>query len=139
MTRRSTDGLEEVRERLVRWRERHGGPGRPIPEELWAEAAAVAAAQGVDGTARALGVDRERLARRVAERRSTATTMVTALQRGVNGTRASSVAFVELPSPQLPLAGQSVVRLVGRNGEQMEIKGNIDAVALVREFWARTR
>lgn len=133
MARQSTDRLAEVRERLARWRERHGGPGRPIPEKLWAEAGAVAAAEGVEVTARVLGVDRDRLARRVSERSATAP------QRVVNATASSSLAFVELPRLQSPLGGQTVVRLVGSDGEQMEIMGGIDALALVREFWNRTR
>lgn len=135
MARRSTERLAEVQERLVRWRERHGGPGRPIPEELWAEAAAVAADEGVDTTARALGVDRDRLARRVLDQRST----LTALRR-VDGSSLSAVpTFVELPSLQSPLTGQSVVRFVGSDGEQMEIVGGIDVLTLVREFWSRAR
>jgi hypothetical protein len=47
--------------------------------------------------------------------------------------------FVELPSLQSPLTGQSVVRFVGRDGEQMEIGGAIDVLTLVREFWNRAR
>lgn len=95
----------------------------------------MAAAEGVETTARALGVDRDRLARRVSERRSTATT----LRRVASATSSSSPTFLELPRPQSPLVGQSVVRLLGRDGEQMEIMGSFDALALVREFWNRTR
>jgi hypothetical protein len=93
----------------------------------------VAAVEGVDTTARVLGVDRDRLARRVSDRKSTG------LRRVVTANPSSSPAFVELPRLQAPLAEHSVVRLVGRDGEQMEIVGDIDALALVREFWNRAR
>ena len=57
--------LDQVRQRLTRWREEHGGRGQALPEELWAAAVQVAAAEGVASTARALRVDRGRLARRM--------------------------------------------------------------------------
>ena len=41
--RETTRGqLEQVQKRLARWRARHGGRGRPIPDALWAAAATVA-------------------------------------------------------------------------------------------------
>lgn len=52
--------------RLERWRAQYGGRGRPIPEHLWRIAVEVARAEGIEPTALALRVDRERLARRVA-------------------------------------------------------------------------
>jgi hypothetical protein len=134
VARRRTERLEEVRWRLVRWRERHGGRGRPIPEELWTAAAAVASVEGVDATARVLGVDRARLARRVVSSPS----MVTAPQRVARFTPPEA-AFVELPRVQSPPAGQIVVRLSGRDGEQMEIIGGTEVLAVVRELWNRAR
>ncbi len=130
----STEGLEKVRERLVRWRERYGGRGRPIPEELWAAAAAVARIEGVDATARVLGVDRARLARRVVPSAS-----MVAAPKDVARMTPPQTAFVELPRVQSPLAGQVVVRLSKRNGEQLEIMGGVDVLAVVREFWRRAR
>jgi hypothetical protein len=56
--------LDGARQRLERWRKEHGGTGRAIPEELWDEAARVAREEGIAETARALRLDRYRLARR---------------------------------------------------------------------------
>lgn len=130
MAGQSTEGLAAVRDRLTRWRERHGGRGRLIPQELWAAAAAVAAVEGVNVTARVLGVDRGRLGRRVSQ-----SAMATAPGRAAP----PQPAFVELPRIQSPAGGQSVVRLIGRDGEQMEIAGGVDVLTLVREFWSRAR
>lgn len=46
--------LETLRRRLQRWRQRHGGPGRRIPEALWEEAATLAQREGVVEVARAV-------------------------------------------------------------------------------------
>lgn len=134
MARRSKERLTEVRERLFRWREVHGGRGRPIPEELWASAAAVAAVEGVSTTARMLGVDRARLERRVGSLSS-----MTVATRSVGRTAPPQATFVELPALQSPLGAQLVVRLTARDGEQMEILGGVDVLALAREFWIRAR
>jgi len=64
--------------------------------------------------------------------------MATAPQRRTQSTPAAAV-FVELPRPQSSPAGQIVVRLVGRDGEQLEIAGDIDVLVLVRELWNRAR
>src|SRR5258708_30732347 len=56
--------LGRIRRRLERWREQYGGRGQPIPEDLWDATVEVARVEGVDTTARALRVDRGRLARR---------------------------------------------------------------------------
>src|SRR5688572_2401297 len=67
MAERTTATVElgRIGRKLSSWRERHGGRGRALPEKLWAEAAEVAAVAGVNEAARVLGVDRERLARRM--------------------------------------------------------------------------
>lgn len=122
--------LAEVQTRLAWWRGRYGGRGRPIPEELWAAATEVADTAGVNATARALGLNRARLARRVSslvERSEDVT------QPGSSA--GCSSAFVELQAPQAP-RGEVVVRLAGRGGEQMEICGSASDVAtVVREVW----
>jgi hypothetical protein len=40
--------LESLSERLEHWRDQHGGRGRRIPDELWAEAMEVAKEEGVE-------------------------------------------------------------------------------------------
>jgi len=134
----ATVGLGRVERKLCSWRERYGGRGRPIPQELWAEAAEVAAVAGVNETARVLGVDRERLARRVAELSSGASSVVALPARRA----AASAAFVEVDAQRVLSRGKTVVRLTSRDGEQLEIEvdgGTMDVAAVARAFWERAR
>ena len=122
--------LGTMRRRMGRWRERHGGPGRAIPEELWDEAVAVARLEGVHETARALRLDARRL-----RRRFEATTQ----RAGAVGD--ASTSFVELAASELNASGRSAVEVVNPDGERMriEVAGGVDAEALVRAFWAHRR
>jgi hypothetical protein len=126
--RSTSDGcgdLEVLCRRLRRWRERHGGRGKRIPEALWDEAAVLARRDGVESVARALRVDGGGLARRVrakgaeAERRSEAGT-----------------GFVELSATELSTAERSTIELVNGTGERLriEIPGRVDVQALLRGF-----
>lgn len=135
MAKQVIQKLAKAKERVSRWRARHGGPGHPIPEELWAVAGDCAAVHGVADTARALGVDRERLARRVEARRHQSA------EFAVQKRPAAPPAFIELTT-SLPAREQVVVRLTGRDGEQLELSvpgGTLEVVALLREFWGRDR
>ncbi len=58
--------LDRVRERISRWRTEEGGPGIPLPDEIWSDAVEVARVHGVKAVAQALRVDRHRLAARLA-------------------------------------------------------------------------
>jgi len=130
--------LGRVEKKLSLWREQHGGRGRPIPQELWREAAEVAAVAGVHATARALGVDRERLARRVGARSSAGSAVVTV---GAQSALASS-AFVEVDAQRVFTRGKTLVRLTSRDGEQLEIEvegGAMDVPAMARAFWERSQ
>lgn len=140
MAERTTATVELVRigRKLSSWRERHGGRGRAIPERLWAEAAEVAAVAGVNEAARELGVDRERLARRVAERSGKASSEVAVPARRAP----ASAAFVEVDAHRVFARGVTVVRLTSRDGEQLEIEvegGAVDVAAVARAFWERAR
>ena len=133
-----TARLSEVERRLTKWRRLHGGRGRPIPEELWAAAAGVAAVAGVKQTARALGVDRERLARRVVARSSGNVSVVVP----AGGCGALSPAFVEVDAQRVFGRGKAVVRLRSRDGEQLEVEvegGGVEAAAVARALWERSR
>jgi hypothetical protein len=55
-------GMERIRQRLERWRETRT-VGTPMPEELWAAAAKTARRHGVYPTARALGLEYNKLKR----------------------------------------------------------------------------
>ena len=128
--------LGKIQRKLSSWREQHGGRGRPIPDELWVAVAEVAAVEGVGTTARALGVDRERLARRVEERSAT---LLAAPSRQ---TALASAGFVEVDAGSVFARGRTVVRLTSRDGEQLEISvegGAVDVAAVARAFWERSR
>ena len=108
---------------LARWRGRHGGRGRRIPERLWAEAVTVARREGVEATARALRLDQQRLKERV----------------GDGG--GSSAAFVEVSVTPAGEGGRLLVELVARGGDQMRIHlagpNSAALVELARAFWSR--
>ncbi len=131
---RATSGLVKVQRELSSWRERHGGRGRSIPAGLWTAAAEVAAVQGVNETASALGVSRARLARRLQER-STA-------PLAASPPSAMATAFVEVDARQVFAPGRTVVRLRRASGEQVEIEiegGSVDVPALARSLWESAR
>jgi hypothetical protein len=134
--RTTTAELGRVEKKLSSWREQHGGRGRAIPEELWAEAAGVASVAGVAETARVLCVDRERLARRVSERASGASALIALPSR-----RAPvSAAFVEVDAHRVFTRGKTLVRLTSRDGEQLEleVEGNaMEVAAVARALWRR--
>lgn len=137
MAKRETSGeqLGSVQKRLARWRAEHGGRGRPIPEALWVAAAAVATAEGVEATARALDVDRARLWRRVNRSAPSAVGAAKASMR-------SAASFVEVDAERVFSRGQMLVRLTNREGEQLEIAlegGTADVTAVARAFWGRAR
>lgn len=129
--------LESVRSRLACWREAHGGRGRPIPVELWRAAADVAGAEGVEATARALGVDRGRLARHVEQ----------SCGRPVVRTgpcASTKAAFVEMDAGRVFSRGEVVVRLTGRDGEQLEIAfaggaSSVEVASLASALWRRAQ
>ena len=127
--------LGRVQKKLQHWRSQHGGRGRALPQELWAAAVEVAVVEGVEVTARALGVKHERLRELVA--RSGAGWAAAAEHAA-----ASSAAFVEVDAQRVFTRGQMVVRVSGRDGAQLEITlegGTADVASLVRTFWEGAR
>lgn len=133
--------LSETRRRLERWRGRHGGPGKRIPEELWGEAVEVARVQGVAPTAKALRLDPRGLRRRVAASGEEAP------QRepdGPSGSRGSSgPEFVELDARGLFGPKQTVVRVDEGEGRRLvvEVSGEttVDVAAVVEAFGRGTK
>lgn len=128
--------LGKTRQRLERWRERYGGRGQPIPADLWDAAVDVARVEGVDSTARALRLDRGRLARRMELASACSGSVPEQAGHASDG-------FVEVDARVLCTAGQTVVRFEGRDGErlQVELSGGsvIDVAELARAFWSRPR
>jgi hypothetical protein len=123
--------LDRVRRSLERWRREHGGPGRLIPEEIWDEAVVVARTEGVEAAAGALRLGRARLASRMEQ------------AAGSKDATATAGDFVEIPADDRCAPGQTVVRLVGRDGDRLEIvlsaRSAVDVTALARAFLDRLR
>lgn len=118
-------GLEALGRRLRRWRERHGGRGRRIPEALWDEAVALARREGVESVARALRLDGAGLARRVAARGAESEARSEAIE-----------GFVELSASELSTPERSAIEMVNGAGERLriEVPGRIDVQALLQGF-----
>ena len=90
-------------------------------------AVAVAGFEGVEATALALRVDRERLARRVK-----------VAHEPREPVQPASANFIELETGGLCAPGRAVVRFEGRDGEKLELElAGVDVVALARAFWSR--
>jgi hypothetical protein len=124
---RKLDGLKR---RLDDWREEYGGPGRVIPEEFWSEAAASARVLGVGVVARALRLDRARLAGE-------------AEVKGPTGEPACTAQFVEVDASRVCGMPRALVRFEAPDGERVEIEISdataLEVVALASAFWSRSR
>lgn len=127
--------LDRTRRRLEAWRRQHGGRGRRIAEDLWAEAVQLAAVEGVGATARALRLDARCLARRMVPTRAPEVS-------DPPGDAAPS-GFVEIDAGGLCPPVRTVVRLSGSDGERVEVElgavGAFELVELARAFWSRGR
>ena len=130
---RGRDRLAQARDRLARWRAEHGGRGIRVPEAMWTEAVEVARVEGVEATARALGLDRARLTARLTAAGAAAAAGELAGEMGGG--------FVELDAGRLGLSPRTVIRWEGRDGERLEVElaagAVIDLAALAAAFWRR--
>lgn len=113
--------LATVRRRFSDWRRQHGGPGKRLPEGLWAAAAAVARQYGVATAARELRVNYRTLKNRASD-------------------SGAEVGFVEVSMNPTGAAG-TVIELIGADGQQMRVHlTGSDTVGLLRlaeAFWSR--
>ena len=124
--------VRKIREQIAQWRGTRE-KRTAMPAGLWSEAVALARREGTFATARALGVNFESLARRVAEERA-----------GAAGGVAHESAFVELSGTQLlgggPAAGP-VVEISDGYGARLTIRlaggTPLDVVAVVQGFCRR--
>lgn len=127
------DRFAQVRDRLARWRAKHGGRGIRVPEEMWAEVVEVARVEGVEATARALQLDHARLAARMTAAGTAPGEMAAEASGG----------FVELDVGRLGLSPRTVIRFQGQDGERLEVElaagAVIDLAALAEAFWRRGR
>ena len=127
------DRFAQVRDRLARWRAKHGGRGIRVPEAMWAQVVEVARGEGVEATAHALQLDPARL-----------TARMTAAGKGSGEMAAeASGGFVELDAGRLGLSPRTVIRFQGQDGERLEVElaagAVIDLAALAEAFWRRGR
>ncbi len=123
-------GLERIRRRFERWRERRT-IGARIPDSLWAAAVKAAESCGIGQTARVLRLDyyslKRRLERRIAGRSQ--------------GTEGEPAAFVELAVPAAVASRPCTVELEDGAGATMRIHlqgvETPDLIALCRSFRER--
>ena len=101
-------GMKETRRRLERWRATRAA-GLPMPEKLWAAAAKLAQRHGVYPTARALGLEYNKLKR---------------LSQSVGPIQKAppSPAFVELVAPQPVGLSECRIELEGPRGGRLKIE-----------------
>jgi hypothetical protein len=131
MRREVAPRLDTVRERVELWRQRGGGRGTRIPDDLWRAAVQVARVEGVYATAQALRFNYYSLKERVDQ----------AETESLDGAGAQT--FVELAMPPLGAGATSkmVLEFVGRSGARMRIDvmgaNAVDVAGLAQAFWER--
>jgi hypothetical protein len=116
--------LAEVGRELSAWRSVHGGPGRRLPSEIWDAVVRLATVGDPGPVARALRLNPDSLARRMASGNSRRT-----------GVRARRPEFVELKAvPQPPVQGGCRVEVTAADGSRLSIHlsdpASVDLVAL---------
>jgi hypothetical protein len=101
-------GMRQTRRRLERWRVTRRA-GMPLPEKLWAAAAKLAQRHGVYPTARALGLEYNKLKR---------------LSQSADLTQKAlpSPAFVELIAPQPAGGSECRIEMEGPGGGRLKIE-----------------
>ena len=102
------NGMERARRRLERWRETRTA-GMPMPEKLWVAAAKLAQRHGVYPTARALGLEYNKLKR-----------LVQATDQPQQGL--PTPAFVELIAALPPGVAECRIEVEGPRGGRMKIE-----------------
>jgi hypothetical protein len=118
-------GMQRIQRRFERWRSSHQGR-LPIPEALWASAAAVAREHGVFRTAKILRLEYGKL-KRMAESDAPA-------KRAL----APPAEFLELVAPQTVGLSECVIELEGPRGKmRIQWKGTAapDLAGLSRALW----
>lgn len=115
--------LEEIRRRFEHWRSTRARLGR-IPEELWEEAVSCATRYGVHRCASVLGLEYNRLKRRLA---------LSGDRRDGEATRPT---FIELPSAVAANELECVMELHGASGAMVRLRLRGVAVEqLIEHAW----
>jgi hypothetical protein len=115
-----TAGARAVRARIADWR-RTREKRSPMPAALWGDAVALARREGTFGVARAVGVDFESLARRVAEARAG----TAGEEPAAAGAGPTASGFVEVSGAQLlgvSGAAGAVVEVADGDGARLTIR-----------------
>ena len=139
--------LTELRARVLKWRKQEGGGrGRRIPKELWQEAIGVTRIDGVYATARATRFNYQRLkqlsgggeARGEKEPAVVVGGQTKSTEDG-EGLAAGGARFIALQVAPPRTSTQTMIELVGRQGEWMriEVVGELDVGRLVQSLWSR--
>jgi hypothetical protein len=117
--------VDELRQRLERWRQRPRHPRR-LPEPIWAAATDLAGAYGISALARSLRLSYDTLKQRV-------------LAAGPAGARTPKPGFVEVAWVPPACGSECTVELKDRRGSTMSIRLAAGAagqvVALAQAFW----
>lgn len=119
-------GLEDLRQRIARWRETRTHRGAPMPAALWAAAVSLARHHGVGPTARALGVDHGTLKIHIGAPPGDALT--------------AGPTFVEVGAVPAAGLGPSVIAMEGSRGRRLRIEVSQWTLAdllAVTQAWGR--
>ncbi len=143
--RKTSRELAELRAGVEQWREREGGGrGRRIPEALWQEALRVAHTDGVYATARATGLNYQRLKERSGQGGQDKQPKA----QGVGPNReeqvreeAGDAKFMALPLLPGRIGSGTTIELSGSNGVRMriEVAEGLDIGELVHKVWSGSR
>ena len=122
--------LEELYQRIARWRAEHGGRGVRWPADMWSAVIAAARVEGVGPVAKRFGLGRERLSARLARAKAAS-----------SAEHATPSAFVEVDARQVCPRSRTTIRLEAGDGSKEELElgdgSALDLVALVQAFWRR--
>ena len=132
--------MQKVYRRLKRWRSTHTGR-LPIPDSLWAAAAELARAHGINATAKALHLEYGKLKQRAEVAMPAVKKRVAKAPADVprRARRTAPPRFVELMAPSPGSFPGAVVELEGLRGRmRIELKGvaTAELVALSRALWS---
>lgn len=119
--------LSEVKERIEAWRQNRK-KRRPMPEELWEQAAGLSEEYSLHEISKALRLNHSALKKRVQPERASA-------QKELIPT------FIELEVPRAPVIAECIIEMQDGAGGmmRMQIRGktDLDLLELGKAFWRR--
>ena len=132
------DDVEQLRRRFAEWRSTHAVRSR-LPEQLWSEAAELARRDGIDTTARALGVDKQGLRKWADRLQRRGKAKPRRSPKSASKRRVSAVpAFVELLASGTGVATSCLVEVESPRGGKLRLElkaiGTSEVAELIRAF-----